>query len=436
MPVADPEMQFRELFLDQCRDIVHSHGEFWRFRHGQWRELPLETLHAELVSLIESTGLARLRDSRRLLKSLPEWLRIKLAFPPERWNTDPDLLPCRNGVLHLAAREITDHTAALGLMRTLGVAYDPVARAPAWEAFLKSTVPSTAEFLQEFAGLCLTFDTRYETAVWLYGPPGSGKSTFLRGLEVMLAERAGVLDLPTLSRGRLSPAGLFGRSLLISVEQPVADLKHDHLLNALVSGEPIPIERSRLAPATAPATLRLSAKWIWALTTLPRLGYAGSGLFRRARVVTFPPRLEADRDPALKARLGQEGPGILNWALAGLARLNQRGRFAPPPAVLDADERFRRANDLIAQFIADQTQADPVARVQASSLFGAYQAWCHGNGCHPQSNNNIAAELERLGFERRRNDGRTFWLGLQLKSPDTSPATSASESNTTTQPGN
>ena len=52
-----------------------------------------------------------------------------------------------------------------------------------------------------------------------------------------------------------------------SVEQPIADLKHDHLINALVSGEPIPIQR----PHGLPSTARTNAKWIWALTSLPRV---------------------------------------------------------------------------------------------------------------------------------------------------------------------
>src|SRR5205085_12387234 len=101
------------------------------------------------------------------------------------------------------------------------------------------------------------------------------------------------LSLAALTRGDLSPASLYGRSLFISVEQPVADLKHDHLINALVSGEPIPIRR----PHGLPTIARPTAKWIWAMTSLPRVGFAGSGLFRRARLVHCAYRAEADRDP-------------------------------------------------------------------------------------------------------------------------------------------
>jgi P4 family phage/plasmid primase-like protien len=331
------ERAILEQFRDRYHDTVHCLGQYWRYRDGHWREVPLDAIHAELVTIVE--GIRRLPApfARRLVANLPDRLRIQAALPFWPWNTDPTRLPCRNGILAPAAGTLQPHDAKLYLLRTLGVDYHPAARAPAWAAFLKSAVPAAAGFLQEFAGLCLTFDTRHETAVWLHGPPGSGKSTFLRGLEVLSGERAGVLDLPALERGRLSASGLLGRSVLLSNEQPVADVRHDHLLNALISGEPLPIH----GPRQSPATVRLSAKWVWALTHLPRLAYAGSGLFRRVRIVTFTPRAERERDPALKGRLAQEGPGILNWALAGLARLQERGAFQPPPAVQAAGERYQ-----------------------------------------------------------------------------------------------
>ena len=409
---ASAEQAFLELFAARFRDTVHCLGQFWRYSDGQWREVPLDAIHAELVTIIEGAHPADSSDARRQIATTPDMLRTYGALPVEKWNADPARLPCRNGILTLATRRLEPHAADLYLLRTLGVNYEPAARAPVWDAFLAGTVPSAARFLQEFAGLCLTFDTRHETAVWLTGPPGSGKSTFLRGLEILLGERAGVLDLAALDRGRLSATFLLGRSVLLSNEQPVADLKHDHLLNALISGEPIPIQRSRHMPATI--TLRVTAKWVWALTHLPRLAYAGSGLFRRVRIVTFPPRALADRDPALKSRLAQEGPGLLNWALEGLARLQKRGRFQSAPAIQAAGESFHQANDLVAQFIADQAQRQPDASIQGSQLYSAYHTWCRQNGHPPLSGNGVAAEWERLGFQRRRVHGLSYWHGLQL----------------------
>jgi putative DNA primase/helicase len=414
-----PELTLAERFArDSAGSVAYRLDTFWHYSpDAGWAELPLETLLSGLVVTTENTSSGR--RPRALLRAAAASLRARLAVPPEAWNTDPNLLPCANGLLDLTtgARRNDPATASDHYLRTCAASYAPPdtpAACPAWEAFLQSTVPNEAEFLQEFAGLSLTFDDRFETAVWLHGPPGSGKSTFVRGLEIMLGERAVGLNLSALAGRQYTPAYFFGRSLLISVEQPVADFKYDHLINALLSGEPVPVRAPRERGESAAATFRVPAKWIWALTALPRVAYAGSGLFRRARLIRFPPRAEADRDPNLKAQLAQEAPGILRWALAGLSRLRARGRFNPPATVRAADAHFHLANDLIAQFIGDCTVRNPSSRTQAADLYKVYLTWCQHNGQPPQSKNAMAIELERFGFVRRRSGGLAYWHGLAI----------------------
>ena len=131
----------------------------------------------------------------------------------------------------------------------------------------------------------------------------------------------------------------------------------------------------------------------------------------------LPPRAEADRDPSLKARLALEAPGILNWALDGLERLTRRGRFHPPPSVTLAGEQFHDANDLAAQFVAEACTLDPSARESASLLYQHYVAWCRRSAARPESLNAVAAAWERLGFQRTRSNGRSFWNGVRLLGP-------------------
>src|SRR5438094_881271 len=90
---------------------------------------------------------------------------------------------------------------------------------------------------------------------------------------------AALLDelLLSLARPPLHPASLVARTLLLSAEQPLADLEHDNLLNALISGEPLLLPP---APgAREPTLLTLRAKWIWAMVALPRLNRSTSGLY-------------------------------------------------------------------------------------------------------------------------------------------------------------
>jgi len=76
------------------------------------------------------------------------------------------------------------------------------------------------------------------------------------------------------------------------------------------------------------------------MNELPRIAETSSGLFRRVKVVKFPELLASQRDPDLKEAIATEGAGILNWALDGLARLNDRKRFDIPHCVQDATADF------------------------------------------------------------------------------------------------
>ena len=117
---------------------------------------------------------------------------------------------------------------------------------------------------------------------------------------------------------------------------------------------------------------------------------------------------------SVKEGIAQEGAGILLWALEGLRRLRDRGRFDVPAAVKDATEQFKATNDVPALFIADRCIVNPNARVAGGELYAAYRAWCEGNGYRALASNNAAREWERLGFKSMRSMGRVYWQGLGL----------------------
>jgi hypothetical protein len=100
-------------------------------------------------------------------------------------------------------------------------AHDPNAEAPTWKGFLGDRFSKEeAPFLQEFFGYCLTPDVSHETALWLYGPPGGGRSTLIAGAEAMLGEKAGTLGLRKLERSQFALSKIPGKTLLTATEQP------------------------------------------------------------------------------------------------------------------------------------------------------------------------------------------------------------------------
>lgn len=407
-------------WFDAAPLTAHGLGDWRRYQGGLWPVISGLAVKGEIKQVVQAAKREGIKPSAYLISSVTELAMLDCYITDEQWDNDPDRLVCANGVLHIPTRTLDAHRPDLYATTGVSYAYDPQAQAAHWTAFLFDLAASTSQrvvdFLQEFAGYALTTDTSFEIAVWLYGPPGSGKSTFLTGLQTMVGNRAGLLGLADVERNRFALAHLPGKTLMVSTEQPGDFIASTHILNAIISGEPITVDR-KFKDAI---TITPRAKLCWAMNELPRVSDPNSGLFRRVKVVAFPVIPEADRDPQLKEQIKTEGAGILNWALEGLARLRARGGFDVPPEVMTATRNFQENNDIPARFVEDycvtgtDANGEPY-RTQGSKLYNAYRAWCLENGHKPQSSTSVAEDWRRLGFEKYLAAGRAYWRYVKLK---------------------
>ncbi len=410
-PPVPTDDELRDRFRAQWPNVVYGLGDFYEFSGAIYERLEREALRQRVSDVLEAAKADGVRPNASKVDSVAQMLRDKQFVETPKWNANAGMLPCANGVLDIATRELLPHSPAYYFTSKLPYAYDPAATAPVWEWFVSITLPEAAAFLQEFAGYALTVKMLHEIAVWFYGPPGSGKSTFILGLQTMLGSRAGLLSLADVERNRFALSNLPGKTLVVSTEQPSDYIASGGTLNALISGEPVVVDR-KFKDAVVVVS---QAKLAWAMNSLPRVGDSNSGLFRRVKVVKFPALPEAKRDLTLKDDIATEGAGILIWALAGLDRLTERKRFDVPACVASATEEFRVTNDVPAQFVAEQCVVGPEYRAKAGQLYAAYKAWCLETGHKPQSMTSLANDWDRLGFEKYQPGGVVFRRGVGLR---------------------
>jgi P4 family phage/plasmid primase-like protien len=302
------------------------------------------------------------------------------------------------------------HTPDLFSTFAIGYNYDPAADCPCFIKYLNEVQPEadSRECLQMLAGLALIPDTRYEVIFILYGEGGTGKSVFLHILE-KLVDSSNVCCLPLAKFAEKHSAHLLTEHLLNIVgDLPTAaegsSLHHiEGYLKDVASGGLLPVERKNKDPYKAPAI----ARCIFASNSLPTFADRSNGIWDRLRIVSFNQRFRdtEKQNSNLKYEIAaQELPGILNWAIAGLAKLRKQARFPNTTAGKAIRDKHRNDCDHERQFLDEYYTEMNGCYVVKSDMYKEYREWSSSAGFRYKNSSNFYNDVLRAlpkAFETR-----------------------------------
>ena len=414
-PEKPSDIQLSEMVISEHSDLCYSQRGWMQYHNGIWEEIKKNQVNGFILNTIKKNYGSTFKLTKSKLESIRTLMQAngEIQIDCQKFDSHPEIIVFQNGVLNLNTSEFSEHNKQYYATTSLDYDYDSTATAPTWMKYLNDVFkdPELIQFIQEFAGYCLAQETQHEIAVWFYGPPGGGKSTFVEGIKSMLGPKVGLLGLSKLSE-RFSLSTVVGKTVIVSTEQPSNFIKCSDTINSIISGEPITVEKK----FKEAYEYRPYAKIMWACNELPRLPNGSNGLFRRVKIVEIPSIPKEKRDPKIKKNIIAERQGIFNWALKGYKRLNKRGYFIIPEVVELASEEYKTSNDSVAQFIDEKCYIgnDESYTVQSSLLYDEYKDWSNANGLKPLSMPRFASELKSLGYAKVKKATCNSWQGLKL----------------------
>jgi P4 family phage/plasmid primase-like protien len=305
----------------------------------------------------------------------------------------------------------------------LPVAPDPAASRVRWLTFLGEALvhdASAIDVVQELFGYCLLGDCRFEAFFLLYGEANTGKSTVAETLHGLLGA-ANVSALPLDRLGEpFALADLVGKLANVVFDGGDIRCEAEGTFKALVSGEPVEVNQKHRPVRT----MRLTAKHVFLANVLPSFADSSSGIWRRLILVPFERVCPPDaRDPRLKHTLRAELPGIVHWALEGLARLLRQGGFTRcPRGELLAAEHRTECNP-VALFLEEECVPDPGGRVGRRRLYDRFRAWADAGGhgkplSRTKFHRAVAAIHPQPEAEvREGRGGDRMFVGIRLRVP-------------------
>ncbi len=297
---------------------------------------------------------------------------------------------------------VRDHTPQLFSSFAAPYAYDPHAKCPRFDQYLRGVQPDpeAREIIQMLYGLSLVPDTRYEVVFFLFGESGTGKSVCLHILEHLvgvenccclpLSKFTEKHSLHLLTENLLNIVGDLptsdGRSGLNSIEGTLKDT---------ASGGNLPIEPKGKDPLSAPAI----ARNIFGTNDMPPFADRSNGIWSRLRIIPFDQVFrDTGRDNKnLKYEIVREElPGIFLWAVHGLAMLRNLRAFPECPGGLEQKRQHRANCDHEREFLSEYYEACNGAYVVKTELYRAYRDYCLENGYRPKNSANFYQEVRRL----------------------------------------
>ena len=163
-----------------------------------------------------------------------------------------------------------------------------------------------------------------------------------------------------------------------------------------VTGEdPITINRKFLAAVTGPMPLRV----VMMANELPEFIDPTGSFVSRFQLYRFRQSFYSREDPLLTHRLMSERSGILNWALEGLGRLQQRGRFTQPRTSAEELQHLEDLAKPLGAFVRTRCVLEPTSTVETQDLFKAWKDWAAEQEIGgPTSNVDFGRKLRKEGL--------------------------------------
>jgi putative DNA primase/helicase len=403
---------------ERARGVLYARvveqGTFYRYSadSGVWTQEDPEFIKGKL----RYAGLEKRHSVNEVFEAFKHEVRDREhneRFDPGE-SPDKDHINFENGVLDWRTGDLKGHDPARYDQVQIPHEFDPDADCPQWRDALEDWIneEETRQFLQEYVGYCLIPDASRDRYVILTGTGKNGKSTFLEVIQELFGPDncEGVPFRKLTDKAQFETKHLMGKLVNICAEIDANYIERTGPLKKIAAGEQLRGEHKHGKSFDFTPFCRL----FFAANELPKARDKSEAWYRRMEVVPFPNRFDPDdpeTDTELSAKLAGsdehpgEIPGIINWAIEGLRRLEERGHFQTSDAMAEQMDKYQRKNDSVLAFVDDRLSitADTDDRVPAKALYRFYEEYCENAGLSPVAKNKMGNRLQdELSISTRR----------------------------------
>ena len=276
------------------------------------------------------------------------------------------------------------------ITRIAGVSYDPDATCPLWKDHLNLIFDGKEALIdafQEHTGYFLVSGNDQKIFEIWWGKSGNnGKTATQKVISQIMGSYAKTTGAATFMEKRNNDAdtprsdlmALRGARLVFSPETSKDSPLDVATVKGLTGGDPLSTrdlhgKNTVFDPEFTP---------IMVTNHSPRIRDTNDAIWNRIRRWPFIVQIPDENIISdFNTQLSEEGPGILNWMIEGLERLQARhGKFDDPEELLESTRAYRADQDIVLKFIDERCTLGPDAKVGQTVLYEDFEDWCKNSG--------------------------------------------------------
>lgn len=366
------EKKFAEWYVE--RNQLYCINDRFYTRYGQIGEGEFKSNIHNIIGTLVPTGLSKKVNA--LLDAIKNEAYLHLDAPDKyKVQFDNISFDVRSGELKQCDPFFTLHQIPHN--------YDADATCPLFmnfinELFYEEDIP----IIQEYLGYCLVPNTLAQTALFIIGEGGEGKSRITVLMEHILGEDSIIIGKFHKLQEKFTLVSLEKQMMFIDDDLSLAAIDDTSNFKKIVSAE----TSMEVEPKGKPSyKTRLYSRVLCCGNGPIQSKFDRSdGFYRRLLLCKVKPITDRKPDRTLSDKLDEEIPGIINWLLEGLCRVVKNGFIIEPSKRMNEELQVIRDNsDTISLFMNDEQfveyTGDEEDKVTIKQLYDAYEKWCADN---------------------------------------------------------
>lgn len=291
-----------------------------------------------------------------------------------------NIIPLANGVYDLEKDELLPHSPQYRFTYQFPIKYDKTADCPKTKAFLKQVLHEHQEnIVQEWIGYYFYRLYQFKKAVIFVGEGDTGKTTLLETIVFLLGKNnISSISLQKMSSDKFSAAHLYEKHGNIVDELSAKDITDTGQFKIATGGGSISGEYK----FGNQFSFNNFSKLTFACNKIPDVtDFDDIAYFNRWMIIRFEKTIEK-KIPNFIATLTteEERSGLFNYAIAGLRRLLDNGKFSYDNSAMDTKREMMKSGSSIAIFSSTQIDQDGGNEISKEKMYEAYSDFCLREG--------------------------------------------------------